>query len=515
MISLSLKKHLITPPNTRAQTSRNRLVTSALLGAACLLQTGHFSNQAEAAELQWGRQAQTRQFPKAKNLQFRSASSSRSSTAYQDPNITPTGAEEHNFEDRSTVDHSILVERPSTHAPEYIAQKPIAQKPVAQKPVAQKPKVDDLFGEEIPADVPEEDPFSDVDDDLLPEFDEEQPVEDSTEQIKEPSEPEPTLDDLFNTETSDDPSPEEPTAEPSSDELFGNDDSEANSETPPTETEPEADTPAEAPAKEALDDPFDEPSLEQLPGKSLPEESIEQSLDDEIKRRMDELDSNPLKKEEQPADTPDFFDNQNDNEPTDDPTKLFGDPKSLGIEIGEDVGPRELTKEERQRQLEQLALEREESQKNCEDEFAKMKSDRIDDIDLSLRIQGNPGEDFPYDCTVDYGIYEPRQWAQITYNWKASGLCHKPLYFEEVQLERYGHSWGPYVQPIVSGIHFFGTVPILPYKMGLKTPNECVYTLGYYRPGSCAPYLVGGVPFTWRAALFQGGVTTGLFYAIP
>jgi hypothetical protein len=99
--------------------------------------------------------------------------------------------------------------------------------------------------------------------------------------------------------------------------------------------------------------------------------------------------------------------------------------------------------------------------------------------------------------------------------WKASGLCHKPLYFEQVQLERYGHSWGPYVQPIMSGAHFFATFPVLPYKMGIQTPNECVYTLGHYRPGNCAPYMIEAVPFTWRAALFEAGAWVGGAAAIP
>ena len=125
------------------------------------------------------------------------------------------------------------------------------------------------------------------------------------------------------------------------------------------------------------------------------------------------------------------------------------------------------------------------------------------------------GEDYPYECSLEDQQHEPRQWPQITYMWKAAGLCHKPLYFEQPKLERYGHSWGPYTQPIISGVHFFGTLPILPYKMGLKTPCECVYTLGYYRPGSCAPYLVGGVPFTWRAAAFQAGTATGMSFIFP
>jgi hypothetical protein len=156
-----------------------------------------------------------------------------------------------------------------------------------------------------------------------------------------------------------------------------------------------------------------------------------------------------------------------------------------------------------------------ESKKNCEEELAQLTSAHIDSIDLNIHVKGKPGKDFPHECTLGNDRFSPRSWPQATYLWKASGLCHKPLYFEQVQLERYGHSWGPYLQPLVSGAHFFATVPILPYKMGLKTPTECVYSLGYYRPGSCAPFLLDPVPFTWRAALFETAFIGGAIGLIP
>ena len=43
----------------------------------------------------------------------------------------------------------------------------------------------------------------------------------------------------------------------------------------------------------------------------------------------------------------------------------------------------------------------------------------------------------------------------------------------------------------------------LPYKMGLELPNECVYTLGYYRPGDCAPYLFDPLPISVRGLFFE------------
>ena len=128
------------------------------------------------------------------------------------------------------------------------------------------------------------------------------------------------------------------------------------------------------------------------------------------------------------------------------------------------------------------------------------------------------GEMFPEECPLIHtGPPDPstRDWAPITFTWKATALCHKPAYFEQVHLEQYGHSWGPYLQPVMSGAHFFLTVPVLPYKMGLYPPNECIYSLGYYRPGSCAPYMLDPLPLSIRAALFEAGAWTGAAFLIP
>jgi hypothetical protein len=138
----------------------------------------------------------------------------------------------------------------------------------------------------------------------------------------------------------------------------------------------------------------------------------------------------------------------------------------------------------------------------------------IKDIRRDFTIKGRQ----PDRCPIRAGELPDRQttgWAPVTFTWKASGLCHKPAYFEDVHLERYGHSWGPYLQPVISGGHFFLTVPILPYKMGLYPPNECIYTLGYYRPGSCAPYMLDPLPLSLRAALFEAGAWTGMAFLIP
>jgi len=162
-----------------------------------------------------------------------------------------------------------------------------------------------------------------------------------------------------------------------------------------------------------------------------------------------------------------------------------------------------------------LASGCETDKKDCEKDFERLRANKINNIDLDINIVGTEGTDFPCECVLGNEVFQPRSWACTTYQWKASGLCHKPLYFEDVHLERYGHSSKPIVQDLLSGAHFFATLPLLPYKMGLETPCECIYPLGYYRPGSCAPYLLDPFPISVRAAAFEAGAVLGGIFLIP
>lgn len=134
--------------------------------------------------------------------------------------------------------------------------------------------------------------------------------------------------------------------------------------------------------------------------------------------------------------------------------------------------------------------------------------------DMDTTIVPSEGE-LPNECPLGDDVFQGRCFAPITYTWTASQLCHKPLYFEDVQLERYGHMAGPWVQPFASAANFFLTFPILPYKMGLELPNECVYSLGYYRPGDCAPYLFDPLPISVRGLFFEAGAWVGACAAFP
>lgn len=142
--------------------------------------------------------------------------------------------------------------------------------------------------------------------------------------------------------------------------------------------------------------------------------------------------------------------------------------------------------------------------------------------DLSVDIQPESG-DLPGDPAaakfaaagqVQHMAGTSRPWPLYSYWWEAPAVCHRPLYFEEVNLERYGYSCGV-AQPVVSAAHFFGTIPALPYLMAAEPCSRCVYTLGHYRPGSCAPLQIVRPPLSLRGAAAEAGVVTGLIFAIP
>ena len=108
-----------------------------------------------------------------------------------------------------------------------------------------------------------------------------------------------------------------------------------------------------------------------------------------------------------------------------------------------------------------------------------------------------------------------RDWPTVDYRWAAPAVAHHPLYFEDVNLERYGYVYGC-LQPAVSCAHFFGNVALLPYHVVQDPPCECVYSLGYARPGSCVPrYHPRWLPGDLHAAGGEAAAIAGLILLIP
>jgi len=151
----------------------------------------------------------------------------------------------------------------------------------------------------------------------------------------------------------------------------------------------------------------------------------------------------------------------------------------------------------------------------CRAALQKLRDDPLAGIELDIKVGGRPGSDYPCECRLTGETFKPRRFAATTFTWKAAGYCHKPLYFEDWRLERYGHSHGFVADSFTSAAHFFVTLPVLPYKMGVELPWECVYPLGYYRPGNCAPWTVPAVPISIRGFAVEAATITGIVFLLP
>lgn len=103
---------------------------------------------------------------------------------------------------------------------------------------------------------------------------------------------------------------------------------------------------------------------------------------------------------------------------------------------------------------------------------------------------------------------------QVAY-WRPSCICYFPLYFEDAMLERHGHVRFGHAQPLASGAKFFSTISLLPYLKTLRPTCECVYAVGHYRPGSCAPPLRDHLPWDRRAAVVETLSAASFFWAAP
>ena len=136
--------------------------------------------------------------------------------------------------------------------------------------------------------------------------------------------------------------------------------------------------------------------------------------------------------------------------------------------------------------------------------------------EISHDIRPTFPEELPEECYIESKPFYGRHFSRTNYMWTASALSTKAAYFEDTQLERHGHTKvRPVFQPLVSGARFFGTIPLLPYHMGVTPPGECVYTLGHQRAGTYTPYMAEPFPISPRGALFQAGALTGAVFAFP
>jgi hypothetical protein len=136
---------------------------------------------------------------------------------------------------------------------------------------------------------------------------------------------------------------------------------------------------------------------------------------------------------------------------------------------------------------------------------------------LNYALKGIDPTQLPADFNrkMDNGDYAPRTTSPTVFQWAPTNLYHYPLYFEDPSLERYGHTYHPLVQPFASTGRFATQLVGLPYQMTLHPIHSHDYTLGYYRPGECAPKKHYQIPFNEEATIIQVATVVGLIMILP
>jgi hypothetical protein len=144
---------------------------------------------------------------------------------------------------------------------------------------------------------------------------------------------------------------------------------------------------------------------------------------------------------------------------------------------------------------------------------------RVDEVPLDIRPtegvmpESVAGEEFANDPNPgDRGADEDE--PMLVCSWTPWTICYRPLYFEDIALERYGCSYG-IVQPGVSFVRFLATVPALPYKMTVQRPRSCVCSNGFSRCGDVPPPGYGVRKIRFDAALVEAAVITGIVFILP
>ncbi|MDA1055716.1 MAG: hypothetical protein O3C40_35420 [Planctomycetota bacterium] len=141
---------------------------------------------------------------------------------------------------------------------------------------------------------------------------------------------------------------------------------------------------------------------------------------------------------------------------------------------------------------------------------------------LSIRTKPEAGElpknyaaaRFAREREVPHRMGFSRSTTETEFMWEAPAVCHRPLYFEDINLERHGYKV-PIFQPALSAAHFFGRVPLLPYMMMSEGHRNCQYTLGHYRPGDYAPYSLYVPRLRLDASAAEAAVVAGVFFVFP
>ena len=125
------------------------------------------------------------------------------------------------------------------------------------------------------------------------------------------------------------------------------------------------------------------------------------------------------------------------------------------------------------------------------------------------KIMNRPDIDFPDEDTIRIRTsLEARKFGSMQATQVASYVVYQPLYFQQINHERYGWELGVF-QPLVSTGQFYADVLMFPYKFAANPPWHCDANVGYALPGDPEQLRFLTPPFSWRGVVGQTGAMIG------
>jgi len=110
--------------------------------------------------------------------------------------------------------------------------------------------------------------------------------------------------------------------------------------------------------------------------------------------------------------------------------------------------------------------------------------------------------------------YAPRAFPPMATLYVPQIMCYNPVYFEDLNVERYGWDAGVF-QPFLSFGKFYCDLAILPYNMGAQHPLSCEFNAGYFLPGDPVPYYKYVPECSVKGAVTQAAVVIGGIAIFP
>ena len=119
------------------------------------------------------------------------------------------------------------------------------------------------------------------------------------------------------------------------------------------------------------------------------------------------------------------------------------------------------------------------------------------------------------DVEMVMAMPSPDPWPSFGSLASSSTSWHQPLYFADTNLERYGTSKYPRIQPLCSAAHFSASAIALPYQMATQHHGRTYRYSHPYEAGRYGYYERTLRPLDGQASLVQSAAVLGLIFALP